>query len=1001
VRQALELGKLAAAAAAAAELATGGSGSGSGSNGRGGGGASSSPSSASAAALWQGAAAEAEDKEALEKSRLRHAASAAVAAAEEEVEAAEQAAAAAAAAPSPSSSSSSDSEKEARKALARRIRAAPSLPLLVDIIAAEAGQQPGGGSSSSSSRPQAGSPAARFDTTHASQALHRLAVLHSAYFARLDTVAANLDAQHPAHAPDAPPSQERALSAAARLARRAARSEARAAAWREYAGPAARLLGRMLVRNADHLEPWHLSLAVWSFGRLMDEGEGGSGGGGGGGGGGAAASAPLAPLLLPSPPGSPLSSLDGSDAPGSEALSALLAPLLAADPALAAAVSGDIDAALNALQPHHLQPRADPAPSHHHHQQQQQQQQLEQEAAALAASSPAQCAPTLALVEALLAHPRCAALVPTFRPADVAFALHGAARLQRTALGLPNQQQQQQASAVAGAAGAAVAGALSPSSPSSAGGGERPSFRAFVEALAAHALELLAREPGAWSPRELACVAWSLGRLGPDVVASASAAASGARGRRPLLEALMAAVVHNLPSFQRPSELVVVAYGFARLRYRMPAALLKITHRLARLSAQARPRDAANAALAMARLDFLPDGGLLAALPAAAVLPRAREMKPQELSNLLYSYARLAVLEAQQQQQLAHQQQHQQRQDERQRAAAAAAANGDGGGGAAELPPPASDALAQFEQQRDARDAAAALLDSLAPVLAGRLRELSPQDLALALWSYGALRHPPPLDSGLLPAVCASLAERAEAGDLLPAQLGTAVKALARVGWRPEPEQMRALARSAGRQLPRFRLPELCHFLWGCAALGYRDVGLFLPAVSRVVAALQPGDGVVVAGGGQQQGLRQQRASSAAARLALPPVALNTVIHACDRLGLWPQSLVDLAEMRGIRLSDSVLRGHQRRRLLLGAAASQQPPPEAAAAAPPPASDAALVALWAALDACGFGAAAMAAAAPRVPLPGEAGVYLEQEELQGLGGGGVGAAGAAAAVAAS
>ncbi|KIZ05092.1 hypothetical protein MNEG_2856 [Monoraphidium neglectum] len=100
--------------------------------------------------------------------------------------------------------------------LGQRIKGATTLPLLLDLLRSESGA---------------------FRPRDTSQALHRLACLHRQYVRRLR---------------------------AARLATR----EAQQAARDDYVSPALALLGDLILRQGEELDPWAVSLACWSYGVL-------------------------------------------------------------------------------------------------------------------------------------------------------------------------------------------------------------------------------------------------------------------------------------------------------------------------------------------------------------------------------------------------------------------------------------------------------------------------------------------------------------------------------------------------------------------------------------------------------------------------------------------------------------------------------------------------------------------------------------------------------------
>jgi hypothetical protein len=116
---------------------------------------------------------------------------------------------------------------------------------------------------------------------------------------------------------------------------------------------------------------------------------------------------------------------------------------------------------------------------------------------------------------------------------------------------------------------------------------------------------------------------------------------------------------------------------------------------------------------------------------------------------------------------------------------------------------------------------------------------------------------------------------------LLPLELTMGMKGFARSGYQPPPEFMRQVAQLAMQKLHQFSPLEYSQLLWAYAALGYRDVALFETIVGHTIHALQTWT------------------------RRLPKTTVDTIIWSCERVGFWPQSLVDTAEMRGLYVKTS------------------------------------------------------------------------------------------------
>ncbi|KAI8465408.1 MAG: hypothetical protein J3K34DRAFT_473484 [Monoraphidium minutum] len=323
--------------------------------------------------------------------------------------------------------------------------------------------------------------------------------------------------------------------------------------------------------------------------------------------------------------------------------------------------------------------------------------------------------------------------------------------------------------------------------------------REFVDQLLAHALDSLSAAPGDWRPQELANAAWALSKIG-----------AAGPGRRALLDTLMDVVQWRLEDFN-VQELTTLVYAYARMHYRIPSALNRISNKISHHLDLLSPQDAANMMWGFARLAFKPGRQLLDRLP-VAVAGRLHEFKPQELCNLLYGYGVL-------------------------------------------------------------RHHHPLLMDAAAASAAPRLAEFSTQDIVLTLWSLGAVRHAP-ADAALLDAAAAALLARRK--KLLPLQIAVALKAFAKVGHQPPAGLIAELGAAALEKLPAFKPVELCHLMWAYAHLGYRDVRLVEAVVAHVVGLLQgPGP-------------------------PLPKITVDTIVWAAQRVGFWPQMLIDTAEMRGV-----------------------------------------------------------------------------------------------------
>ncbi|GBG00581.1 hypothetical protein Rsub_13326 [Raphidocelis subcapitata] len=191
------------------------------------------------------------------------------------------------------------------------------------------------------------------------------------------------------------------------------------------------------------------------------------------------------------------------------------------------------------------------------------------------------------------------------------------------------------------------------------------------------------------------------------------------------------------------------------------------------------------------------------------------------------------------------------------------------------------------------RAPAPALFEAAAAEFSGRLSGFSSQELSMTVWAFGATsfaaasaaagrgspRGPaaalPPAAAALLDAAAAALLARRRR--LLPAQIAMAAKALARCGHAPPPGFMDEMASLSLERLPAFKPIEMCHLLWAYASLGYRDTCLFEGVVGRAVALLQ-----------------------SPSRPPLSKLTVDTIVWASQRVGFWPQALIDTAEMRGI-----------------------------------------------------------------------------------------------------
>ncbi|WIA30430.1 hypothetical protein OEZ86_000514 [Tetradesmus obliquus] len=171
------------------------------------------------------------------------------------------------------------------------------------------------------------------------------------------------------------------------------------------------------------------------------------------------------------------------------------------------------------------------------------------------------------------------------------------------------------------------------------------------------------------------------------------------------------------------------------------------------------------------------------------------------------------------------------------------------------------------------RQCSPVLLEGVAAACSSRLHEFSSQDLCVTLWSYGMVQYSP-ADTTLFDNACRVLLSRANR--LLPLELTMAIKGFARAGYQPPPEFMRQVAQLAMQKLHQFSPMEYSQLLWAYAALGYRDVALFEAVVGHTINALQTWT------------------------RRLPKTTVDTIIWSCERVGFWPQSLVDTAEMRGV-----------------------------------------------------------------------------------------------------
>jgi hypothetical protein len=173
------------------------------------------------------------------------------------------------------------------------------------------------------------------------------------------------------------------------------------------------------------------------------------------------------------------------------------------------------------------------------------------------------------------------------------------------------------------------------------------------------------------------------------------------------------------------------------------------------------------------------------------------------------------------------------------------------------------------------------MMDAVARGCAGRLHEFSTQDLVLTIWSYGKVKYIPKDPACFINACCVLLTRKDQ---LLPIQIAILVKGFALAGYSPPPAFMDQIAQASIRKLQEFKPVEFSQLLWAYAALGYRDVALFESVVAHAIYLLQ------------------------AWHRPLPKTTVDTVVYSCQRVGFWPQALIDAAEMRGIYVK-SVSRG--------------------------------------------------------------------------------------------
>jgi len=184
-------------------------------------------------------------------------------------------------------------------------------------------------------------------------------------------------------------------------------------------------------------------------------------------------------------------------------------------------------------------------------------------------------------------------------------------------------------------------------------------------------------------------------------------------------------------------------------------------------------------------------------------------------------------------------------------------------------------------------------MDAVSAAAAPRLAEFSTQDIVLTIWAYGAVRHLP-ADPAFLHAAAAALLQRRR--KLLPMQAAMALKGFAKCGFQPSAAFMSEVAAFVVERLPVFKPVELCHILWAYARLGYRDVHLVECVVGQAVSLLQ--------------------AAGPNAPPALPKLTVDAIVWASQKVGFWPQALIDMAEMRGVY----VRTGYSQQRLAVAAA---------------------------------------------------------------------------------
>jgi hypothetical protein len=115
-------------------------------------------------------------------------------------------------------------------------------------------------------------------------------------------------------------------------------------------------------------------------------------------------------------------------------------------------------------------------------------------------------------------------------------------------------------------------------------------------------------------------------------------------------------------------------------------------------------------------------------------------------------------------------------------------------------------------------------------------------------------------------------------------------------------------------QLKLFRPIEFSQLLWSYAALGYRDVALFEAVVAHAVQLLQT----------WQQPLNK--------------TTVDTVVWCCQRVGYWPQALIDIAEVRGIYVRTNYQQLDEEEQQLLPAPHHLQQPAQQQQQQQPPAA---------------------------------------------------------------